>query len=102
MNQFDLLVVVLDIMFQIFWSVLDKFSDPPQIGVFRIFRLVRVLRAFRVLTTFRELYVMLHSFIGAMKAIFWALLMIFVVLTIWSIIAVEVLHPLNKELARSG
>jgi Ca2+-binding EF-hand superfamily protein len=37
-----------------------------------------------------------------MKAIFWGSLLIFLVLTLWSILAVELLHPLCMELADEG
>lgn len=98
-NWLDFVVVVIDCCM----AVVEVLAGSlPSVAIFRIFRLTRLLRAFRVLTTFRELYIMIHCFVGAMKAIFWATLMIFVVLTLWSILAVEFLHPLNMKLADAG
>eukprot|EP00747_Dinoflagellata_sp_TGD_P111868 gnl/TRDRNA2_/TRDRNA2_171327_c2_seq1.p1 gnl/TRDRNA2_/TRDRNA2_171327_c2~~gnl/TRDRNA2_/TRDRNA2_171327_c2_seq1.p1 ORF type:complete len:543 (+),score=108.74 gnl/TRDRNA2_/TRDRNA2_171327_c2_seq1:78-1631(+) len=99
LNNLDLIVVILDVICQALGEVI---GDIPSVSVLRVFRLVRLLRALRLLTSFRELYIMLHSFIGAMQAITWASLMLFVVLTIWAIIAVETLHPLSSKLAQQG
>jgi len=95
LNLMDFAVVTLDLFLQIFSSLIGEL---PSVSILRIFRLARLARALRVLTSFRELYIMLHSFIGAMKAILCSSVMIFVVLTIWAMVAVEILHPLNREL----
>jgi len=39
---------------------------------------------------------------GAAKAIFWGLVLITVMLLIWGIPAVQILHPMNKEVAANG
>merc|ERR1712176_676608 len=51
---------------------------------------------------FRELYVIIHSFLGAMKAICWTSLVLFILLTIFSMFAVEIIHPLNLQVADTG
>eukprot|EP00747_Dinoflagellata_sp_TGD_P138643 gnl/TRDRNA2_/TRDRNA2_175800_c3_seq31.p1 gnl/TRDRNA2_/TRDRNA2_175800_c3~~gnl/TRDRNA2_/TRDRNA2_175800_c3_seq31.p1 ORF type:complete len:584 (+),score=76.87 gnl/TRDRNA2_/TRDRNA2_175800_c3_seq31:255-1754(+) len=72
------------------------------LGVLRLFRAMRFVRAVRSIKLFRELYRILHGFIGSLKAIFWATILLFILLTMWSLVAVEILHPLNKIVARSG
>jgi len=42
---------------------------------------------------------MIMGFFGAMRAMFWGLVMIMVLLVIWSLITVEMVHPLNHRLA---
>jgi len=74
----------------------------PKVSVFRMFRLVRLMRAFKALSVFPELAMLLRGFVCAAKAIFWGLLLIVIVITIWSILAVQLIHPLNKEVALMG
>lgn len=45
---------------------------------------------------------MLHGVSSAMRAIVWAGALMFGVLTAWSVLAVEILHPLNLRLAELG
>jgi len=60
---------------------------------------VKVIRTFTML---RELAFMVHSLGGALRAIFWAALLLFFMLTFCSIVAVHVLHPLNQKVAATG
>merc|ERR1719487_483349 len=43
---------------------------------------------------------MLHGLVAAMKAIMWATVMISVTLLFWSLVGVEIIHPLVEELAK--
>jgi len=45
---------------------------------------------------------MLHGMTSAMRAILWAAFLIGVVIVLWSIVAVELIHPLNKQIGASG
>eukprot|EP00747_Dinoflagellata_sp_TGD_P127673 gnl/TRDRNA2_/TRDRNA2_174435_c0_seq1.p1 gnl/TRDRNA2_/TRDRNA2_174435_c0~~gnl/TRDRNA2_/TRDRNA2_174435_c0_seq1.p1 ORF type:complete len:421 (+),score=64.14 gnl/TRDRNA2_/TRDRNA2_174435_c0_seq1:2-1264(+) len=45
---------------------------------------------------------MMRGLAGAMNAFFWGCMLAVVVLTIWSILAVTVIHPLNVEIALTG
>lgn len=95
LNRLDFLVVTLDVVVQ---AAQLAVGHLPSVTVFRIFRLIRLVRAFRVLTTYRELYIMMNCFVGSMKAIFWATVIMGIFITIWSIVFVEILHPLNVEI----
>merc|ERR1719160_366301 len=64
--------------------------------------MARLLRSMRILLHFRELYIMAHGMVAAAKAIFWAAVMLVIWLTLWSIVTVELIHPLNKEISDSG
>jgi len=99
-NLFDFVIVAT--------SLLGEFlpgGTNGSITFLRIFRLMRVFRAMRFLShsnTFRELYLIIHGFVSAMRAIFWAALFLVFLLTLWSIIAVALIHPLNQELDQAG
>merc|ERR1739848_341802 len=45
---------------------------------------------------------MVHGFITAMRAIIWATVLLFMVLMIFAIFAVQFIHPLNVALSKSG
>lgn len=96
-NIMDLSVISLDVMF-IFLELVA--GGMPKVSVFRIFRLVRLMRAFKAMSMFPELAMLLRGFMSAIRAIFWGMLLIVVFITIWSILAVQLIHPLNKEVAR--
>eukprot|EP00927_Polykrikos_kofoidii_P023188 TRINITY_DN21423_c0_g2_i1.p1 TRINITY_DN21423_c0_g2~~TRINITY_DN21423_c0_g2_i1.p1 ORF type:complete len:939 (-),score=133.21 TRINITY_DN21423_c0_g2_i1:214-3030(-) len=95
-NMIDLCVVGLDLVFIIAASHLP--DDLPSLATLRLFRTVRIVRAFKAMAIFDELGDLIQGLVGAVKAIFWGTLMIFVMLIIFSIIAVNLLHPLNKKL----
>eukprot|EP00928_Gymnodinium_smaydae_P068090 TRINITY_DN5115_c0_g2_i1.p1 TRINITY_DN5115_c0_g2~~TRINITY_DN5115_c0_g2_i1.p1 ORF type:complete len:680 (-),score=93.35 TRINITY_DN5115_c0_g2_i1:262-2142(-) len=101
-NVLDLFVIVSDWVFEILSFYFDNFRPLTILRVLRILRALRVLRAVRSMTIFRELYVMLHGFFATIKAVFWASLLLVLILSWWAIIAVEVVHPLNKILDNEG
>ncbi|CAE8639194.1 unnamed protein product, partial [Polarella glacialis] len=68
----------------------------------RILRAMRVFKTIRSLTIFRELYVMLHGFFSSMRAIMWAFVLLSLMLTLWSILAVNLIHPIMQEMAYDG
>merc|ERR1719401_278388 len=74
-------------------------GNMPNFSVLRAFRLVRLLRAFKALSMFPELKALLGSFACALKAIIWGVILIVGVIAIWSILAVQLIHPLNREVA---
>lgn len=95
-NLFDFAIVVLSWLSEVLGGVL------PAISVARIFRAVRLAKVFRVLMVYKELYLIIFGFMSAMRAIMWASFLMFFLLTIWSIFAVETLNPIAKELDAEG
>lgn len=70
----------------------------PSLGFLRIFRTLRLFRSIRAVVVQRELYIIVHGFAGTMKALFWAAILMMGLLTMWSILAVEAIHPINRRL----
>lgn len=98
-NNLDLFVVVVDIAGEL---LVGSLGDLPSLSVLRILRIFRLMRFVHVLTLFKELHMMLHGFMSAMKAIFWATFMLVIMLTLWSIVAVEIIHPKVVALSDEG
>jgi len=95
-NLFDFTIVVVSWLSEVLGGAL------PAISVARIFRAVRLAKVFRVLMVYKELYLIIFGFMSAMRAIMWASFLMFFLLTIWSIFAVEILNPIAKQLAAEG
>jgi hypothetical protein len=51
---------------------------------------------------FPSLQIMISGLLSAFRAMWYGLLLIMACLTIWSILAVQIIHPLNKQLAEIG
>mmetsp|Transcript_69814 Transcript_69814/g.227121 ORF Transcript_69814/g.227121 Transcript_69814/m.227121 type:complete len:804 (-) Transcript_69814:148-2559(-) len=68
----------------------------------RAFRLARLFRAARVLLAVRELYLLMTGLTNSMKTIFYGTLFLIAVLLMFSIIVVQLLHPINAELSYGG
>jgi len=95
----DFAVVVPDIVLEAIGLVVGGL---PSLSFFRILRLFRLARAFRILTWFPELFSLIKGLAFALKAIFWGTVLILIFLLIWSIMAVQFIHPLNRELQKNG
>mmetsp|Transcript_88463 Transcript_88463/g.245675 ORF Transcript_88463/g.245675 Transcript_88463/m.245675 type:complete len:651 (-) Transcript_88463:137-2089(-) len=95
-NIFDAFVVATSIAGEIFGDIVQDAL------VIRIFRLLRMVRILRLLTVFNELYLMLAGIGSTMRTIFWAVIMLTVVLSLASLVAVEIVHPVNAKLALEG
>eukprot|EP00971_Amphidinium_carterae_P202232 4012730-Amphidinium_carterae.1 len=80
----------------------DAIGEMQVLSMLRGLRLCRLARFARVMVIFKELHMMLHAFLSAMKTMFWASCMLAVLLTFCSILAVEFVHPVNMKLAERG
>lgn len=98
-NTFDFLVVVIDSAFSFLGLILGAVFPVSVLRILRLCKLARVSKVFRV---FPELRILMAGLIGSFRAIFWGTVLLGFVLLVWSIIAVQFIHPLNQELADSG
>eukprot|EP00747_Dinoflagellata_sp_TGD_P103779 gnl/TRDRNA2_/TRDRNA2_169073_c3_seq1.p1 gnl/TRDRNA2_/TRDRNA2_169073_c3~~gnl/TRDRNA2_/TRDRNA2_169073_c3_seq1.p1 ORF type:complete len:566 (+),score=97.54 gnl/TRDRNA2_/TRDRNA2_169073_c3_seq1:97-1794(+) len=94
-NWFDAFVIFCSLIGEIFGGA---FSEAK---ILRVFRMARIGRIFRLFSSFRELYMMITGFLSAMKTMFWACCFLVMLLSMFSILAVNFIHPLNLELARN-
>jgi len=95
-NRFDAVVVIVSIVTEMLKGVL------PSVSFLRTLRVIRMMKLARILTSIRELYLIIFGFVGAIKGVFWASMLMFMLLSFWSIFVVELLHPVNKTLVQEG
>jgi len=69
------------------------------IRVVRLCRLLRLIRVMRLFTVLKELRRLLQMMGSCFKTLFWSCLLLVLIMTIWAVIAVEVLNPLVQEVA---
>eukprot|EP00927_Polykrikos_kofoidii_P046504 TRINITY_DN40726_c0_g1_i2.p1 TRINITY_DN40726_c0_g1~~TRINITY_DN40726_c0_g1_i2.p1 ORF type:complete len:634 (-),score=113.62 TRINITY_DN40726_c0_g1_i2:70-1971(-) len=93
-NISDFCIVMLDV---VSWGFRLIYGAAPRISILRVFRLARVVRALKAAIAFDELRLLIKGFIDAMKAIFWGGLMILLLICIWSIVAVQLIDPINRR-----
>jgi len=68
------------------------------VSVLRVFRMsVRVLRALRTAAVFSQVNVLIQGFAKALETIVWGLAMIGLMLIVWSVLAVQLIHPITKD-----
>lgn len=94
-NVLDFVIVGIDLVFLLIGFIVDEL---PNFSILRVFRLVRLARAFKAAKSFQELNSLLRACTCAMKAIFWGMVMIIMTLTVWGILAVQLIHPINIDL----
>mmetsp|Transcript_17818 Transcript_17818/g.39059 ORF Transcript_17818/g.39059 Transcript_17818/m.39059 type:complete len:594 (+) Transcript_17818:104-1885(+) len=102
MNVLDIFVIVIGLLEYIL-SATGLQAFPA--GVFRMFRLSRLLRlvrGMRCFSVFSELRKLVQMMSSCFKTLFWSLLLLFLVQTIWAAIAVELMDDLVKRLADDG
>lgn len=98
-NTFDFVVVSVDTFFSIFYVFFGTLVPVSALRVLRLGKLARVSKAFRM---FPELRLLMAGLIGSLRAIFWGTVLLAFALLIWSVIAVQFIHPLNKKLHETG
>jgi len=102
-NVMDASLVISDLIVEGIALVFQDATNEVQIfSMLRVLRLCRLARFARVMVIFKELHMMLHAFLSAMKTMFWASCMLAVLLTLCSILAVEFVQPINAKLAARG
>lgn len=98
-NIFDFCVVAIDAGFCIVGLIVGTFFPVSALRIVRLCKLARVSKIFRV---FPELRLMMAGLIGSLRAIFWGTVLLAFALLVWSVIAVQFIHPLNLEIVETG
>jgi Ca2+-binding EF-hand superfamily protein len=103
-NIFDMSIVIVGLGGELleiaFGSLAD--SNMEVLQVLRNLRMLRLLRAARVIISFKELYALIIGMSGCLRTLVWAAALLFLMLTMWSIVAVEYLHGYVADLTRQG
>jgi hypothetical protein len=103
-NVFDLIVVFFGLFGRIMETVLGHAggTNVEHFQILRSIRMFRLLRAARIVISFKELYSLICGLSSCLKTLFWAAGLVFLLLTMWSILSVEYLHPLIRNLTEEG
>lgn len=103
-NIFDMAIVVAGVVGEVLEVAFASLSSSnmEHFQVLRSLRMLRLLRAARVIISFKELYSLVVGMSSCLRTLIWAAGLLFLMLTMWSIIAVEYLHTYVVELARDG
>lgn len=102
-GPFDLTLVVADVIFLAAQQIMGMDTDIKMlVQALRVIRIGRVLRIVRVFKAFHELHMLVHGMASAVKAILWGSIMIFIMLLIFGMFAVEFVHPLVLEMEADG
>lgn len=101
-NTFDLTLVLVDFVLIGLKIFNVDLGQSAFVRVLRICRSLRIVKALRTWRALRELYVMLHSLIGTMRAMLWAAIMLILVLTLFSCAAVEFINPIVLDMAANN
>lgn len=104
-NVFDLAIVCTGVVGEILEIALGSagsMTNMEHFQILRSMRMLRLLRAARVIISFKELYSLICGLSSCLKTLFWAAGLVFLLLTMWSILSVEYMHPLIRELAEDG
>jgi len=104
-NIFDMIIVVLGIVGEVLGVVfggLDTSVEGSDFQVLRSLRMLRLLRAARVVISFKELYSLICGMSSCLRTLVWAAALVFLMLTMWSIVAVEYLQTYVADLAKKG
>eukprot|EP00445_Apocalathium_hangoei_P090518 CAMPEP_0204247638 /NCGR_PEP_ID=MMETSP0361-20130328/98753_1 /ASSEMBLY_ACC=CAM_ASM_000343 /TAXON_ID=268821 /ORGANISM="Scrippsiella Hangoei, Strain SHTV-5" /LENGTH=730 /DNA_ID=CAMNT_0051220881 /DNA_START=21 /DNA_END=2212 /DNA_ORIENTATION=- len=72
------------------------------IRVLRLCRLLRLLRVLQLFTFLKELRRLIQMMGGCFKTLFWSSSLLFLLMTIWAVIAVELINPTVQEIADEG
>lgn len=94
-NVFDFAVVAVDGVFSVLGLVVGSLFP---ISILRILRLAKLARISKVLRVFPELRIMVAGLAGSVSAIFWGFVLLCLLVLVWSIVAVQFIHPWNKDI----
>lgn len=95
-NRLDMAIVVTGIV----ELVLEEVSDGSSVSLsmLRIARLLRLGRTLKSMSSLREVKYLVNMMITCMRTLFWSFILTFLLLTMWSLMIVEFVHPLVHEL----
>lgn len=90
-----LMVGYFDLLVQTVGMAVQEIGMLRILRIARTFRLIRVIRKFHALKELRKLMTM---FTSCLKTLLWSFTFLFVAMTVWSMLAVELVHPVIQEL----
>ena len=90
-NQIDLWITILG------WIAVAPLNV-VNLNILRILRVVRLARVGRLVISVPELYILVSGLTTSFKPIFFGSIMLISVILVWSVVVVELLHPIASQL----
>eukprot|EP00929_Paragymnodinium_shiwhaense_P010626 TRINITY_DN11542_c0_g1_i1.p1 TRINITY_DN11542_c0_g1~~TRINITY_DN11542_c0_g1_i1.p1 ORF type:complete len:871 (-),score=212.88 TRINITY_DN11542_c0_g1_i1:342-2954(-) len=103
-SNLDLTIICICVLEYILTLSTSNGSPPTLLllRMIRLFRLLRLLRVMKLFSSLKELRKLLQMMRTCMKTLFWSFLLCFLVMCIWSVLAVELVNPVSQRLAYEG
>lgn len=102
MSIADMTIIVAGLLEYILLWIGSQTAGFNIIRVARLCRLVRLMRVFRLVAGLAELRRLVQMMAGCFKTLFWSSLLLCLVMTIWSVIAVELINPYIQAMVKQG
>eukprot|EP00933_Yihiella_yeosuensis_P080642 TRINITY_DN94100_c0_g1_i1.p1 TRINITY_DN94100_c0_g1~~TRINITY_DN94100_c0_g1_i1.p1 ORF type:complete len:694 (+),score=113.98 TRINITY_DN94100_c0_g1_i1:174-2255(+) len=90
-NLFDSFVVASALTEELFNTLLTQLPDIRAMRIIRLLRVVRILRVIRVMRFFRDLRIMVAGIASSMKALFWCILLLLMLMFSVSVVFLQVI-----------
>lgn len=95
----DFGVSLLDMCLMLLVNVIEFI---PMLSLLRFWRIVRFIAILQKMTLFHELHLMVDGLQAALRSLIWAGIFIACTLLFFAVFAVQIIHPLNTEIAKLG
>lgn len=96
-NRMDFVIVVTGVMELVVQRLLTQYS---LLSMFRIARLLRLAKVLRMMTSLPELQKLMQMMLTCMRTLFWSFILTFLLMTTWSVVMVELVNPLMKDIVQ--
>eukprot|EP00927_Polykrikos_kofoidii_P023665 TRINITY_DN21721_c0_g2_i1.p1 TRINITY_DN21721_c0_g2~~TRINITY_DN21721_c0_g2_i1.p1 ORF type:complete len:712 (-),score=139.32 TRINITY_DN21721_c0_g2_i1:82-2160(-) len=97
---FDLMIVFFWVLSQFHGLFMATSLNPTLLRLARLFRLVRLLRLIRIFSLFDSLFLLIKSVMSSMGVLFWAVLLLFVVIMVVALLANHFLEDYVRDLTK--
>eukprot|EP00445_Apocalathium_hangoei_P009812 CAMPEP_0203870358 /NCGR_PEP_ID=MMETSP0359-20131031/18191_1 /ASSEMBLY_ACC=CAM_ASM_000338 /TAXON_ID=268821 /ORGANISM="Scrippsiella Hangoei, Strain SHTV-5" /LENGTH=707 /DNA_ID=CAMNT_0050789021 /DNA_START=47 /DNA_END=2170 /DNA_ORIENTATION=- len=101
-NILDMVIIIMGLVEYLVQWIGESMGAVGILRIVRLGRLLRLLRVMKLFSTLKELQRLLQMMGSCSKTLFWSVLLLLLVMTIWAIISVELINPRVQELAHRG
>lgn len=98
----DAAIVALAVLDYVIQALALDLEQLVLVRVLRVSRILRLLRLFRKAGSFRSLRKLLLMALSSVRTLLWSFLLCALLLTFWSMAAVELLHPVLRKMSDEG
>lgn len=97
-HRLDFCIVVADVGSWVYFLAHDANGNVGMVTLLRLVRFLRVSQSVHLLVHFPDLILAVKGFVGAFVAATWGMALVLFTLVLFSIVAVQVLHPICQDI----